>query len=177
MIILVDNFLSSCVITKVIKRKCFISCDYKNNHTIFQEISKYCVIIFIITQNLFIPCDYKNNHTIFRYFCHFWTALNPCPGGLDPSSIYHWKAHKLLYIHHISDLPDAQLTCLRSVTYATITTFIIEVEFKISPGRSVKAMTHSMLNLKFLLESNEQKPTRNKEKTLPFERNFTFNSC
>ena len=26
------------------------------------------------------------------------------------------KAHKLLYIHHISDLPDGQLTCLRSVT-------------------------------------------------------------
>ena len=26
--------------------------------------------------------------------------------------------------------------------------------------RSVKAMTHSMLNLKFLLESSEQKPTR-----------------
>ena len=36
---------------------------------------------------------------------------------LDPSPIYHWKAHKLLYRHHISDLPDAHLTCLRSVTY------------------------------------------------------------
>ena len=63
------------------------------------------------------------------------------------------------------------------LSVATITTFIIGVEFKISPGRSVKAMTHSMLNLKFLPESNEQKPTRNKEKTLPFERNFIFNSC
>ena len=120
---------------------------------------------------------FRGVQKLHKIFCHFWTALNPCPGGLDPSSIYHWKAHKLLYIHHISDLPDAQLTCLRSVTYATITTFIIGVEFKISPGRSVKAMTHSMLNLKFLLESNEQKPTRNKEKTLLFERNFIFNSC
>ena len=63
------------------------------------------------------------------------------------------------------------------LSVATITTFIIGVEFKISPGRSVKAMTHSMLNLKFLPESNEQKPTRNKENTLPFERIFTFNSC
>ena len=36
----------------------------------------------------------------------------------------------------------------------------IGVEFKIPLGRSVKAMTHSMLNLKFLPESNEQKPTR-----------------
>ena len=43
----------------------------------------------------------------------------------------------------------------------TMTTFIIGVAFKIPPGRSVKAMTYSMLNLKFLLESNEQKPTRN----------------
>ena len=50
------------------------------------------------------------------------------------------------------------------LSVATITTFIIGVEFKISPGKSVKAMTHSMLNLKFLSESNEQKPTRNKEK-------------
>ena len=42
-------------------------------------------------------------------------------GGLDPSPIYHSKAHKLLYIHHISDLPDTQLTCLRSVTYEVYT--------------------------------------------------------
>ena len=51
------------------------------------------------------------------FFKHFWTSLKPGPGGLDPSPIYHWKAHKLLYRHHISDLPDAHLTCLRSVTY------------------------------------------------------------
>ena len=52
------------------------------------------------------------------------------------------------------------LVKLNWLSVATITTFIIGVEFKISPGRSVKAMTHSMLNLKFLLESSEQKPTR-----------------
>ena len=45
------------------------------------------------------------------------TPLKSGPGGLDPSPIYHWKANKLLYIHHISDLPDAHLTCSRSVTY------------------------------------------------------------
>ena len=43
-------------------------------------------------------------------------------GSKNPKNIslkiYHWKAHKLLYILHISDLPDGQLTCLRSVTYA-----------------------------------------------------------
>ena len=49
---------------------------------------------------------------------------------------------------------------LNWLSVATITTFIIGVEFKNSPGRSVKAMTHSMLNLKFLLEISEQKPTR-----------------
>ena len=54
----------------------------------------------------------KNN------FWDFWTSLKPDPVGLDPSPIHHWKAHKLLYILHISDLPDGQLTCLRSVTYA-----------------------------------------------------------
>ena len=58
-----------------------------------------------------------------KIFANFWTPLKPVPGigknfgGLDPSPIYYWKAQKLLYIHHISDHPDAHLTCLRSVTY------------------------------------------------------------
>ena len=51
-----------------------------------------------------------------KIFFNFWTPLKPGLGGLDPSPLYHSKAHKLLYILHVSDLPDGQLTCLRSVT-------------------------------------------------------------
>ena len=50
---------------------------------------------------------------------HFSTPLKPGPGGLDPSLIYHSKAHKLLYIPNISDLPDGELTCLPFVPYIT----------------------------------------------------------
>ena len=53
-------------------------------------------------------------------FGHFSTPLKPGPGGLDPSPIYHWKAHKLLYVPNISDLPDGQLTCLPFVTYLSL---------------------------------------------------------
>ena len=36
--------------------------------------------------------------------------------GENFDQLGHLKAHELLYILHISDLPDGQLTCLRSVT-------------------------------------------------------------
>ena len=59
-IILLDIFVSSRVIIKAITPNSVISCDYKNNHTIFQKISKSRVIIFIITRDFTILCDYKN---------------------------------------------------------------------------------------------------------------------
>ena len=55
-----------------------------------------------------------------KFFWGLSTPLKPGPGGLDPSLIYHSKAHKLLYIPNISDLPDGQLTCLPFVTYSGI---------------------------------------------------------
>ena len=59
----------------------------------------------------------KNNGIkIHENFGHFSTPLKPGPGGLDPSPIYHSKAHKLLYIPNISDIPDGQLTCLLPTT-------------------------------------------------------------
>ena len=43
--------------------------------------------------------------------------LKPVPLGFDPSPIHHSKANELLYMFPLSDLPDEQLACLRSVTY------------------------------------------------------------
>ena len=77
-------FDSSCVIIKIITRKCFISCDYKNNHTGW--VKKLIIMCDyknnhtrwnianrrpVNLQDDEILCDYKNNHTIFRYFLKY----------------------------------------------------------------------------------------------------------
>ena len=66
-------------------------------------------------------CGLSNYILDLGPFANFRTPVKPVQGGLDPSPIYHRKAQKLLHIHHISGLPDANLTCLRSDTYLSNT--------------------------------------------------------
>ena len=81
-------FDSSCVIIKIITRKCFISCDYKNNHTGW--VKKLIIMCDyknnhtrwnianrrpVNLQDDEILCDYKNNHTIFRYFLKYCVII------------------------------------------------------------------------------------------------------